>query len=98
MKSRRTLLAVVLVTGAGSMAMSWFMAQHSESGARWRFLVLIACWVPLWLVGAWAARRLPARTSLVVVVLLAALLRTCSTPVTRAGARGRSPVGSSTTV
>jgi hypothetical protein len=68
-------LAVVVVSGAGALLLSWFVAQHSESGARWGFLVLIGIWVPLWLVGAWAASRLPARTSLVAVMVLAALLR-----------------------
>jgi hypothetical protein len=69
------LLAVVAVTGVLSLGMSWFVAQHSEAGARWGFIALIGVWVPLWLAGAWAARRLPVRTSVVVILVLAALLR-----------------------
>jgi hypothetical protein len=68
-------LFTVATTGAVGVGMSWFIAQHSLSGARWRFIVLICVWVPFWLIGARAVRRLPVRTSLVIIVVLAALLR-----------------------
>ena len=70
-----TLWAVLLLTGFGGIGWSWFVAQHSLVGARWRFVVLIGLWVPLWVAGAWAATRLPTRAALIAVVLLAALLR-----------------------
>jgi hypothetical protein len=68
-------LAVALVSGAVGIGLSWFVAQHSLTGARWRFIFLIGVWVPFWLLGAWAVRRMPVRTALILVVVVGALLR-----------------------
>jgi hypothetical protein len=68
-------LVTLGLCGALSLVLSWFVAQHSLTGARWRFVALIFVWVPIWLLGAWAARKLPTRVALVAVVALAVLLR-----------------------
>jgi hypothetical protein len=43
------------------MALSWFLAQHSLVGARWRFVLVAALWAVPWLAGAWAAQRIGSR-------------------------------------
>ncbi len=68
-------LLLVGATGAIGVGLSWFIAQHSLSGAHWTFIILIGVWVPFWLVGAWAATNLPVRASLLVVIGIAILLR-----------------------
>jgi Glycosyltransferase family 87 len=68
-------LVAVVVGGVGGLVMSWSVAGHSLIGARWHFVVLIAVWVPAWVVAAWGARRLPVRWALVAVLVLAVLLR-----------------------
>jgi len=68
-------LVVVALAGVAGIGLSWFVAQHSLVGARWRFVVLLFVWVPVWCIGAWAARKLPTRTGLIVVVGLGVLLR-----------------------
>jgi hypothetical protein len=73
--SREGAVLVLLSTGAGGVALSWAVAQHSLIGARWQFVGFIAAWVPLWLVAAWAAGRVNARMSLAVVLLLSIALR-----------------------
>jgi hypothetical protein len=74
-RRRSTLVGLIGVSGAGSLVLSWFVAQHSLTGARWTFLAVLGIWVPCWLVGAWAVGRLPTRTALIVIVVLGALLR-----------------------
>jgi hypothetical protein len=68
-------LAITGIAGVGGIGLSWVVAHHSLVGYRWHFVALVAAWVPLWLVGAWAARRLPRRTSIVVILFLTVLLR-----------------------
>jgi glycosyl transferase family 87 len=68
-------LPLLLSTGAGGVALSWVVAQHSLIGARWQFVGLMAAWVPLWIAGSWAAGRVNAKMSLAVVLLLSVALR-----------------------
>jgi hypothetical protein len=71
-------LAPLVLAGTGGLAVvtSWFVAQHSLVGARWTFVLLIAAWVPLWVGGAWAAKRIPQmKWAVIAVVVLAAALR-----------------------
>jgi hypothetical protein len=71
----RLALVVLVAGGAGGVVLSWAVAQHSLVGGRWTFELLVAVWVPLWLLAAGAAQRLPTRWALVAVLILAALLR-----------------------
>ena len=75
MRTRRWALPLLLVCGAGGVALSWAVAQHSLLGARWGLIWLVAAWVPLWLPAAWAAGRVDTRVSLAAVLLLAVALR-----------------------
>jgi Glycosyltransferase family 87 len=72
---RRLALPLFVGSGAGGLALSWAVAQHSLLGARWGLIWLVSAWVPLWLVAGWAAVRLDARVSLAAVLLLAVALR-----------------------
>ncbi len=74
-RSHRGMLPLLLLTGTGGIAMSWVVAQHSLIGSRWQFMGLVAAWVPLWMVGAWAGGRVKGRTSLAVLLLLSVALR-----------------------
>ena len=71
----RVRIAVLVVTGIGASMLSWALAQHSLIGARWELIGFFAAWVPLWLLGAWAATKLPRRVSLGAVLLVALALR-----------------------
>ncbi len=68
-------LGVLVVTGLGGVVVSWFVAGHSLIGARWNFMLLLAGWGVLWVVGARAASRVTTRTALLVIVVLTVLLR-----------------------
>jgi hypothetical protein len=73
--SRRP-LAVLIWSGAVGTALSWFVAQHSLLGARWKLFLPIAAWLIVWLAGGWSAVRVPSRrAALVTIVVLAAALR-----------------------
>lgn len=65
-------LVVLAATGSAASALSWFIAQHSLLRAGWVLLLLIGTWVPVWLVGVWAARRIPSRSQALIVVFVIA--------------------------
>jgi hypothetical protein len=67
--------AALVAAGSGGVAMSWAVAQHSLQGARWQFVLLLAAWIPLWLVSSWAAVGVSRRASLAAILLLAVALR-----------------------
>jgi hypothetical protein len=60
-------------SAVGAIALSWFIAQHSLIGSRWTFLLLMAAWVPLWVVGARAAHAIPSRKVALAAVLITAV-------------------------
>lgn len=71
----RWAMAVLVGCGSAGTALSWYVAQHSLIGSRWRFFVPIGAWTALWLVGAWSARRvgsgrLTGRRAAVVAILV----------------------------
>jgi len=69
-------LATLIVTAAAGTVLSWLVAQHSLVGARWKFLLLVALWVPVWVAGALAAGRVgPRRLALALLVLFSLLIR-----------------------
>lgn len=72
-------MLAVVVSGAAGVALSWSVAHSSLVLARWHLIVLIAEWVPAWLVGVWGLRRLPIRWAVVGILLLAVLLRVAAT-------------------
>jgi Glycosyltransferase family 87 len=74
-RPRRWALPVLVASGAGGVALSWALAQHSLLGARWSFIWPVAAWVPLWLAAAWAAVRVKTRVALAAILLLAVALR-----------------------
>jgi hypothetical protein len=73
--SRTARLVLAVLAGLAGVSVSWFLAQHSLVGARGGFLLLVAVWVPLWLVAAWAAGGVGTRVSLTAVMAIAILLR-----------------------
>lgn len=64
--------AVLVGSGLAGTALSWFVAQHSLVGARWKFFLPVVVWLVVWAAGAAAARRIPSRRSAVLIVLVAA--------------------------
>ena len=71
-----TAVAVVVLAGVGETALSWWMAHHTLLGRRWRFLLPLAPWVALWVIGSVAALRIGRRRlALGLVIGLAAASR-----------------------
>jgi hypothetical protein len=68
-------LVALLVAGSGGVVVSWAVAQHSLLGARWHFVLLVAAWIPLWLLAGWAALGISREVSLALVLLIAVALR-----------------------
>lgn len=71
----RMALWVLIGAGGAGVVLSWFVAGHSLIGARWTFLVMVAGWGVLWVIGARAASLVATRTALWVIVVLAVALR-----------------------
>jgi hypothetical protein len=66
-------VAAVVTTGVAATVLSWFIAQHSLLGARWEFMMPVAAWVVLWIVGSRAAVALRPRRLAFGLVLVFAL-------------------------
>lgn len=69
-------LALLVATGLGGVAFSWFVAQHSLLGARWHLIGFMAGWTAVWVLGGWAAGRVGSRRLAVIsIVVIGAALR-----------------------
>lgn len=72
----RSPVALAGLCGVGGVTLSWFLAQHSLVGSRWRFFIPLGAWIVVWMLGASAATRIRSRRAgLVTILALAAALR-----------------------
>ncbi len=65
----------LLVSGCAGVVLSADCARQLILGDRWALMARLAVWVLAWVVAVRCALRLPARTSILVVLAFAALLR-----------------------
>ena len=71
----RWALPGLVVSGAAGVVLSGDSARQLILADRWALMARLAVWVVTWVVAVRCALRLPARTSVVVVLSFAALLR-----------------------